>query len=111
MVTQGESSEDTNWDPTFVPWNIVQCRPNTQLRLDLTEPNANGVIVAADIFLLESRKHILFSFRNKGTLARGFTVETFYDYSVQLWRNDGGWAGQLISTTPLNPSKFNSCFI
>ena len=88
----------------------MQCRPNTQIRLDLTEPNANGVIVAADILLLESRKHTFFSFRDKGTLARGFTVEIFYDHFVQLWRNDGGWAGQFTSGTALTLSKYNTSF-
>ena len=110
-LQQGSSSGDADWDPDFGAWNIVQCKDGTQLRLDLTESNANGVIVAADILLRESRKHTLFSFRNKGTLARGFTVEVFYDYSVQLWRNDGGWTRQFTSSTTLNPSKFNSCFI
>ena len=107
----GTSSGDTIADPTFVPWNIVQCRLNTQIILDLTESNANGVIVAADIFVLESRKHTIFSFRNKGTLDRGFTVEIHLDYTVQVWRNDGGWTNPVTSAIPLNLGKFNPFFL
>ena len=96
-------------------WNIVQCRSNTQLRLDLTEPNANGVIIAIDIFLLEeNRKHTLFSFRNKGTLARGFTMEIFDDSYVRLWRNTGNagsWDNPVTSAIPLNLSKSNPFFL
>ena len=107
---QGSSSGDIHWDPTFGAWNIVQCRPDTQIRLDLTEPNANGVIIAVDIFLLEeNKKHTLFTFRNKGTLARGFTVEIHDDQSVKLWRNDGSgtWVNSVTSAIPLTLSKSN----
>ena len=91
----------------------MQCRPNTQLRLDLTEPNANGVIVVADILLVEvGWKHTLFSFRDKGTLARGFTVEIGYDNSVQLWLDpgSGSWENPVGTTEKLNPSKYNLFF-
>ena len=91
----------------------MQCRPNTQLRLDLTEPNANGVIVVADILLVEvGWKHTLFSFRDKGTLARGFTVEIRHDNSVQLWRDpgSGSWENPVGTTEKLNPSKYNLFF-
>ena len=110
---QGSSSADTIADPAFVAWNIVQCRPNTQIRLDLTEPNANGVVVAADVFLVEeSREHIFFSFRNKGTLALGFKVEIHTDKHVKLWRKVGpAWVNHVTSTTTLNLSKSTSCFI
>ena len=94
-------------------WNIVQCRPDTQIRLDLTESNANGVVAAADILLVEADwKHTLFSFRNKGTLARGFTVEINYDHSVQLWRDTGNeiWENPLTTVEKLNLSKSNSYF-
>ena len=87
----------------------MQCRPSTQLRLDLTESNANGLVIAFDIFVLESQKHTLFSFRNKGNLAMGFTLEIFYDYSVQLWQDTGGgsWENPITTTTTLTPSKSN----
>ena len=93
---------------------MVQCRPNTQLRLDLTEPNANGVIVAADIFVLEGgREHTLFSFRNKETLARGFAVEIYTDNYVKLMRNIGGgsWDNPVTSATSLNLSKSHPFFL
>ena len=87
----------------------MQCRPSTQIRLDLTEANANGVVVAADIYLLESRKHTFFSFRNKGTLAQGFRLEIFPDYSVQLWRDpgSGSWMNPVTMAEKLYPSKSN----
>ena len=91
----------------------MQCRLNTQLRLDLTEPNANGVIVAVDIFVWEAnRKHTLFSFRKKGTLAKVFTVEIYPDNTVQVWRNVGGtWMIPIISAIPLNLSRSNLFFL
>ena len=91
----------------------MQCRSSTQIRLDLTEANANGVVVMADIYLLESRKHTFFSFRNKGTLALGFAVEIHYDHSVQLWRNpgSGSWENPIITTEKLNLSNSNIFFI
>ena len=110
---QGSSTGNTTWDPTFVSWNIVECRPDTQIRLDLAEPNADGVVVAADIFpVVAGWKHTIFSFRNKGTRARGFTVEVDHDYSVRLWRDlgDGGWDNPVITPAKLNLSK-SSLFI
>ena len=95
-----------------MPWNIVQCRPSTQIRQDLTEQNANGVVAAADIFLLESRRQIFFSFRNKGNLAMGFVVEIFPDYSMQIWRNAGfGWQNPVGTVAKLNLSKSHAYFI
>ena len=106
---KGTSSGDTIANPAFVAWNIVQCRNGTQLRLDLTEPNANGVIVAADIFLFEENlKQTFFSFRNKGNLAMGFTVEIFNSNTVKLWRDiGGGWENPVTSANPLTLSKSN----
>ena len=108
---QGSSTGDTIADPAFVAWNIVQCRDDTQLRLDLTEPNANGVIVAADIFLFGVQEHTLFAIRNKENRAMGFTVEIYIDYHVQLWRNYGGWKKPVTSTAALTPSKSNLFFV
>ena len=110
---KGTSSGDTIADPTFVAWNIAQCRDGTQLRLDLTEPNANGVVIAADIYVLGSQKHTFFSFRNKGNLAVGFTVEMFTDYTVRLYRDpvNGTWANQAQTTAKLNSSKFDLFFV
>ena len=111
---QGSSKADTTWDPTFVAWNIVQCRPGTQIRLDLTEPNANGVVVAADIFLVEDNwKHTIFSFQNKETLERGFAVEIDNDYSVRLWRGPigGSWENPLVTAAKLNLSNSYLFFI
>ena len=109
MSQQGSSSGDTTWDPTFVPWNIVQCRDGTQLRLDLTEPNANGVIIMADIYLLDNTQdHIFFTFRNKGNLAMGFKVEIDTARNIKMSRSiAGSWGSPLYCTNPLTLSKFN----
>ena len=107
---QGSSTADTTWDPTFVSWNIVQCRPDTQIRVDLMEPNANSVIIAADIYLVEENwKHTLFAFRNKGNLAKGFLVEIHYSYTVKLQQHTGGgvWVNSVTSTAALTPSTIS----
>ena len=111
-LQQGSSSGDANWDPDFGAWNIVQCKDGTQLRLDLTEANANGAIVAADILLRESRTHTLFAFRNQGTLDREFTVEISESNYVEIWRytDSGSWES-VISANPLNLSKSNPFLI
>ena len=91
---------------------MVQCRPNTQLRLDLTNPNSNGAVVAFDIFVLEGgREHTLFSFRNQGTLARGFTVRVSENNYVKIWRDSGAGWESVASANPLNLSKSNLFFI
>ena len=68
------------------------------------------MVVAADFFLVEDNwKHTFFSFRNKGNLAVGFTVEMFTDYTVRLYRDpvSGTWANQAQTTAKLNSSKFD----
>ena len=87
------SASDIDHDPTLGPWNILQCRSNTQLILQLSEQNANGVVVALDIFPISGGTYpqTIFAFRNSVSLAVSFTVELESDLRIKVWRFSTGW--------------------
>lgn len=75
------NSSNTTYDPTFGPWNSLQCRSPSILIVPTGEQNANGLVVAFYIYPLTRAVATIFSFRNSGDLAASFSVEiTFNGY-------------------------------
>ena len=87
------SSSDTNYDPTFGPWNVLQCRSNTHLILPLNEQNANGVVVAVDIFPISGGTYpqLIFALRNSVNLAVTLTFELESGLRIKVSWYSAGW--------------------
>ena len=82
------SSSDTNFDPALGPWNMVQCRENTILFVPTGEQNANGVVVALDLYLnsvVGTGPRAIFTLRNSANLAISFTAQFNADREVHIW--------------------------
>ena len=105
------SSSDTDHDPALGPWNTLQCRDNTHLKLQLTELNANGVVAAFDIFLNNevTDSQALFALGNSENLAVTLNVELESDLRVHVWQNldavSNGWTKRVTSVGALTLSN------
>ena len=100
------SSSDTVYDPTFGPWNTVQCT-NTHLKLPLNEKNSNGTVVAFDIFPISGGTYpqSLFAFGNSENLAITLAVELGDNRLVYVYQNLPGW--KLIATSAVTLTDSN----
>ena len=107
------SSSDTDHDPALGAWNTVQCRSNTYLILPLNEQNANGVVVAVDIFPISGGTYpqLIFALRNSVNLAVTLTFELGEDLQPNIWQNLTEWKRRVTPTAALTNSNLFSKFM
>ena len=97
------STSDTYDDPTLGPWNTLQCRTNTHLIFPLGEQNANGVVVAVNIFPISGGTYpqAIFALRNNVNFALTLTFELASDLRLKIWQNSPGWNLRVDTATTL----------
>lgn len=81
----------------------MQCRTDTHLILPLGEQNANGAVVAFDIFPISGGTYpqSLFAFGNSANLALTLTVELEDSRLVYVWQHLPGWTHIATSAVTL----------
>ena len=85
----------------------MECRTNTQLIFPLGEQNANGVVIAFDIFPISGGESIqgLFAFRNSASNTVTIHAQLASDRRVNVWYNSAGashaWNNIITSTGAL----------
>lgn len=109
---QGLSSNDNNKDPNLGPWNVLQCRNNVYLSLPLGELNANGIVVAFDIYpYTGANVQTILSFRNTQNLKVPFTIELMGNLWVAAWRYGTPAWKNAANSTNIYYSKSKLIFI
>ena len=85
----------------------MQCRSNNFLIFPLNEQNANGVVVALDIFLISGGTYpqTIFSFRSSATLDGLLTIELSSDLKVSIFRFASYWFKKVTSADALTLSN------
>ena len=104
------NSADNSNDPNVGPWHLLQCRANSHLRLPLTDLNANGIVVAFDIYPYSDGAYpqTILSFRNSQNFAVPFTIELMNDLQVRAWRYDNPWQNVVSSGNIITNSSLRS---
>ena len=104
------SSSNTDFDPTLGPWNILQYRSDTLLRLPTGEQNANGVVVAFDIYPYSGGTYpqTIFCFQNSGNIGVSFIIQitsTLHVIVGQFLPAMFNWDMVITEAKTLNNSK------
>ena len=110
-ITKGVSPNDMTNDPDLGPWNSLQCRQNTILGLTIPESNANGIVVAADIFPFPTTTgppQTIFSIRNRVNENMVFTVAIQPSGFIDVSKFTTTWQTLFSSTQALDTSILGS---
>ena len=97
----GVSTSPGGDDPNFGPWNTVHCRNNKALTLQIGGQNANGIVIAVDIYYTGpmSSDQTIFAIRNRVIPKNVFTVEISPSSAVTVWSYKASWTMWYGSTT------------